>query len=66
MSAKQSYDEKLIRKLRAKLKQKEFYLIENKRKTNSDSDRRLAFFSYVEDDRRIYNRRNEIYESIYR
>ena len=56
MSARQSYDEKVIRKLRAKLKQKEFYLIENKRKINSD--RRVAFFSYVENDQRIYDRRN--------
>ena len=48
-------NEKLIRALRAKLRQKEFYIVQKRRKT----DRRIAFFSYYEYDRRIGERRYE-------
>lgn len=49
-------NEKLIRALRAKLRQKEFHIVQERRKS---SDRRIAFFSYYEYDRRIGERRYE-------
>ena len=49
-------DEEIIRFLRAKIRRNEFKLIEEKRK--SKSDRRIAFFCYVENDKRLsYDRR---------
>ena len=49
-------NDKLIRELRAKLRQKEFHIVQERRKS---SDRRIAFFSYYEYDRRIGERRYE-------
>lgn len=48
---------KLVRELRAKLKRRDFYI----EKRTKGSDRRIAFFSWMSDDRRIGERRHNYY-----
>lgn len=51
----ESYD--FVRKMRALLKRKEFYI----EKRTKGSDRRIAFFSWLNDDRRVKERRHNYY-----